>query len=524
MPDTIVKQSAAEVVRSFIGRTRNLKEIALEYYRFLAETVEIPASDKKEQFILAYKENGNIELTIRNLKKDGTTGRTVYHRTFDERATKEIRLYGFAGEDVFSVTGTHPSGISVRMIGGAGADQFTIDPELKNKNKLFIYDRSDEGNKLPVPGQAKLRLSTDTTVNQYDKRSFVFDQLGPLFHFNYNIDQGLQVGLGLIWEKQGFRKTPYAFKQELWANYSTGRKSFILTYSADFKKVIGENDFKIDANFLGPNNLSNFFGLGNETEFINEGRREISYYRNRYDYLTADFKLSRTLSKGLTLEGGLSTSYYTSSTAGNAFRFLKEFNENNPGEEVFVDRTYAGLVAGLTYDNRNNALMPKKGIYWKTSVSGKKQVNGDHDTYGTAQTEFRSYFNPGSSGFVIANRLGGGIAFGAPTFYQQMQLGGVHNLRGFHTNRFTGKTMAYDNLDLRVKLFDFTSYITPGTVGLIGFNDLGRVWEPGESSAQWHYGYGGGLYVVPAELILIQAVVGASKEGALPYISLGFTF
>jgi hypothetical protein len=61
-------------------------------------------------------------------------------------------------------------------------------------------------------------------------------------------------------------------------------------------------------------------------------------------------------------------------------------------------------------------------------------------------------------------------------------------------------------------------------VGLIGFNDIGRVWVPGESSDQWHDGYGGGIYLIPAQLVLIEGVVGFSKEGALPYISVGFRF
>jgi hypothetical protein len=64
----------------------------------------------------------------------------------------------------------------------------------------------------------------------------------------------------------------------------------------------------------------------------------------------------------------------------------------------------------------------------------------------------------------------------------------------------------------------------PGSFGLIGFNDVGRVWVPGESSDKWHDGYGGGLYIIPAQLVLIEAVMGFSKEGSLPYISIGFRF
>ncbi|MCX2484252.1 BamA/TamA family outer membrane protein [Pedobacter sp. MR2016-24] len=532
MPANINAIGGEELLKILIARRASLEKSALDYYRFLAVTLDIPASDKKEYFEIEHKKNGNIELTIHNIKKNGETGRKLYHRTFDAKLTKEIRLYGLAGDDVFEVKGVSRSPIRVRLIGGEGKDKFAVDPDLKAKGKTFIYDRLDEGNEVPDAGLAKLKLANDTMVNNFNKKSFVFDQFGPLFHVNYNLDQGIQAGAGLILQKQGFRKDPYASKQELWLDYSTGRKSFIVTYAGDFKQVIGRNNLKVNATLLGPNNLSNFFGLGNETAFIQDedddeneeaDDRGMSYYRNRYDYLKTDFQLYRNLGKW-TLGGGIATEYYTSSRGGNDERFLKDFNLTNPGEEVFNDRVYAGLIANVKYDSRDNIAIPKKGLYWNTSFLASQQLNRGHEAYGKVETEFRSYLNPGHGGFVIANRIGGGTTVGDPVFFQQMQLGGVHSLRGFHTNRFTGKTMLYYNLDLRMKLFDFTSYIVPGSLGLLGFSDVGRVWQPGQSSDQWHHGYGGGIYLIPADLILIQAAVGFSRESTMPYISIGFNF
>jgi len=532
MPANINAIGGEELLKILIARRASLEKSALDYYRFLAVTLDIPASDKKEYFEIEHKKNGNIELTINNIKKTGETGRKLYHRTFDAKLTKEIRLYGLGGDDVFEVKGVSRSPIRVRLIGGEGKDKFAVDPDLKAKGKTFIYDRLDEGNEVPDAGLAKLKLANDTMVNNFNKKSFVFDQFGPLFHVNYNLDQGIQAGAGLILQKQGFRKDPYASKQELWLDYSTGRKSFIVTYAGDFKQVTGRNNLKVNATLLGPNNLSNFFGLGNETAFIQDedddeneeaDDRGMSYYRNRYDYLKTDFQLYRNLGKW-TVGGGIATEYYTSSRGGNDERFLKDFNLTNPGEEVFNDRVYAGLIANVKYDSRDNIAIPKKGLYWNTSFLASQQLNRGHEAYGKVETEFRSYLNPGHGGFVIANRIGGGTTVGDPVFFQQMQLGGVHSLRGFHTNRFTGKTMLYYNLDLRMKLFDFTSYIVPGSLGLLGFSDVGRVWQPGQSSDQWHHGYGGGIYLIPADLILIQAAVGFSRESTMPYISIGFNF
>jgi hypothetical protein len=524
-PDSIYSDPTTPLLQqALLGRVKNLPVYALEYFRFLAETVEISLSDKREYFDIRYTETGDIDLNIYNIKKDGSNGRKVYSRLFDQQLTKEIRLYGFAGEDVFAVHGNTKSSIKLRMVGGDDVDKFLVGDRIQNKSKLYVYDRADQENMLPASSKARLRLSTDTTVNQYNKRSFMFNRLGPLFRANYNIDQGIQLAAGMIFEKQGFRKEPYAFKNEFWANYSTGRQSFILDYVGDFKQIIGKNDLEIDAHLLGPRNLSNFFGIGNETRFINEGDKKMSYYRNRYDFLTVDLKLKRIIQKNLTLFGGLATEYYTSKTESNTHRFFNDFNAENPEYAVFQDRFYAGLTAGWIYDTRDNMQMPNKGILWNTTLSAKKKVDGNYASFGKFTSEIRHYLSTKNADFVIANRLGAGTTVGDPAFYQHMQLGGVRSLRGFHTNRFTGRTMVYHNLDLRLDILHFRSYIVPGTLGVIAFNDIGRVWEPGQFSKKWHDGYGGGIYIIPAELILIQAAVGFSREGALPYISLGFNF
>ena len=533
MPDTIFKLNGAELQKNFKSRRDQLDSLAMHYYRFLSIEVDVPASDKREHFDISSDDQGWLNLQVHNINKEGKKGRLIYQRKFDPSITKEVRMFGMGGEDMFSMKEAARSKIKVRMIGGADKDAFEIAKDVRNKP--FIYDRSDEPNVIPSSSSAKLRLATDTSVNHYNKQSFLYDRSGPLFSGSYNIDQGVQLAAGYVWEKQGFRKEPYAVKHEFWANYSTGRKSFILDYVADYKKAIGNNDLTLHGNFLGPGNLSNFFGLGNNTQFIKdhdddqedeEEEKEdgISYYRNRYDYLNVDLKISRKVSSHLKLEAGILASYYTSTEKGNEERFFHDYNASNPEQAIFKDKYYGGFVAGWVYDNRDNVAIPTKGLYWRTSFTAQHRLDKTNDKYGAITTDFRFYLHPGKSGVVFANRIGAGTVIGKPTFFQRMQIGGINSLRGFNSRRFTGTTMLYHNLDMRLKLFNFTSYLVPGTVGLIGFNDVGRVWEKGESSGRWHQGYGGGLYVIPGEVLLIQATVGFSKEATMPYFSIGFSF
>ncbi len=122
-------------------------------------------------------------------------------------------------------------------------------------------------------------------------------------------------------------------------------------------------------------------------------------------------------------------------------------------------------------------------------------------------------------------RLGGGHIFTKNFEYFQALTLGVNNyIRGYRKNRFSGSSLAYGSAELRVKLFQSHSYIAPGDFGIIGFYDIGRVWERGETSKKWHPSYGGGLYFSPFNLTVITATVGISNEDQLFNFSIGTKF
>lgn len=524
MPDTIYKLCGPQIVHNLIARRNVLKRQALKYYRFLSQKAEIPASDKREHFDITNQPDDNVSLTINRVKKSGEVGHVVYQRTFDPSVTNEIRIYGMGGDDIFEMHGAASSPITVRMIGGDDKDSFVVDSSIQSRGNRYIYDRSDEKNTYPAKTQARLRTSTDTIVNNYNKTSFKYDYLQPLILASYNKDYGFQFIGDFIYQKQGFRKDPYASRQSLMVNYGFGTNSLLLNYTGDFKQVIGKTDLVVSVLSKGPNYTSNFFGIGNNTRFINAGNKVIEYYQNIYNYMDADISLKHKYGNW-TVHEGITGQYYNGDPDDNTNRFLNSYNQQHPTEQVFSSQSEIGLSAGFSLDTRDKPTMPHNGVYWTTDLTGLKGISNTSHSYGQVLSEFSFYVNPDrDSIFVIANRIGGGTTIGNAAYYQQLKLGGNENLRGFYNWRFTGKSMAYDNLELRLKLFDFASYLLPGTLGLIGFNDIGRVWTPGESSSQWHDGYGGGFYFLPAQLIIIQGVVGFSKEGAYPYISAGFRF
>ena len=82
----------------------------------------------------------------------------------------------------------------------------------------------------------------------------------------------------------------------------------------------------------------------------------------------------------------------------------------------------------------------------------------------------------------------------------------------------------YASFELRLRLLQSTSYFLPGEIGLIGFNDVGRVWYKGEHSELWHDSYGGGFYYAAYNYVLLSATIGFSQEEKLFNFSLGTKF
>ncbi|GGH27012.1 hypothetical protein FAZ19_18615 [Sphingobacterium alkalisoli] len=525
MPDTIVVLSGEELEFNIRSRRDELMSTGLTYYRSLARYVDIPLSGKSEFIDVDYNKDGTITIDVHNKKKDGSKGRRLLKRKFFSDYTQEIRLYGIAGNDEYKVHGAGRTPIKLRLIGGEGYDVFASTKSFSNASKLYVYDTKDTAsNMFSINKGVRLRLNTDTAIHDYKYDSFVYDRKGVLVNLNYGIDRGLIFGLGYLIENQGFRKEPFAYRHQFSANYLTGRESFILDYKGLFKELIAGHDLSITLSSLGPYNLSNFFGYGNESRFTKIAQRGISYYRNRFDLVNGDLFLEKYVRAGVKLFVGSSSQYYNSNESNNRGRYFADFEANNPGEPIYGSFFFTGIAGGVDVDTRDNTANPKSGIHVYSRLGYNAQVGGLKRTYAAMENSFSFYRTFANDYITIANRTGLEAVWGSPYHYQHAQIGGETSLRGFNSRRFTGKTAIHNNFDLRFKLWSFASYLLPGTVGAIGFYDIGRVWMTSENSDRWHMGYGGGLYFMPGDLLVIQAALGFSQEATLPYIRVGLSF
>ena len=104
----------------------------------------------------------------------------------------------------------------------------------------------------------------------------------------------------------------------------------------------------------------------------------------------------------------------------------------------------------------------------------------------------------------------------------------------YRKNRFYGDSKFYGNIEARLRLLEFKSYLFPASLGLLGFYDVGRIWYKNENDVDptsrdgvsdvWYRGAGGGVWFTPFNLTVLSVEAAHSSEGMLGYIRLGFLF
>ncbi len=129
---------------------------------------------------------------------------------------------------------------------------------------------------------------------------------------------------------------------------------------------------------------------------------------------------------------------------------------------------------------------------------------------------------PGDLTFGI--RAGGAHNIGDFHYLLSNKIGGKNTLRGYRRDRYYGKSSVYNSIEVRYDLYNIKTIIFPFTIGMIAFNDIGRVWTDEESSQLWHNSFGGGLYVKPVNAFAVSIQLAKSNELLAFYFDLGFSF
>lgn len=530
-PDSIYKLDGEEVILKLKSRRDDLTQYAIEHYLFLARAVDVTGSDKYEHFQVSRMENGDVHVVVRKIKKDGEMEQVIYERLFKFEETREIRLYGFGGDDVFEISGESDRGIKVRVIGGKGEDRLIDKSNVAGPGKRNIFYDTEEGNYFDFNSESNEELSDNPEVNRYNRRSFDYNVLMPLVTGDFNQDDGLFLGAGFIYTAHGFRKEPFKSRHRFSANYAIRTSSYNFTYNGDFTDLAGPWDLNVDIDVKQPNFVNNFFGFGNESEFnrdIEEStnvNRAIDYYRLRFREISSNISFYKKIGGFSSLSVGGLFQAVAIENPGTEDRFITDFNNVTGGADFDNYRTYSGGAIGLRFDKRRHPTLTTAGVFWDNKLSVMTGIHNSDKTFAKFNSTLAFYYTFVSpSSLTVATRFGGGFNSGEYDFYQAQILDGKSELRGYRKTRFYGDSKFYNNLELRWKLFSFQTYIFPASFGILAFNDVGRVWYKNEDSDSWHHGYGGGLWLSPFNKTVISSEIAFSEEEILFYVRLGFIF
>jgi len=269
--------------------------------------------------------------------------------------------------------------------------------------------------------------------------------------------------------------------------------------------------------------LNNFSGIGNDSK-KNEDLN-IDYYRVRYKYIEGDILLRKRYFKDLLqFYVGPTMYHYWNRPGDNENKILQ-----NPAAigldslSIYNKKSYLGGKLAMVINNLNSELLPSRGVIWHTELSSRYGMNDNsrNITQFTSDLKlFASLTEPAKLIAVLG--FGYGHIFNKDfEYFQALSLGSNNHLRGYRKNRFSGQSRMYQTTEFRIKLFESKSYVFPGAVVLVVFNELGKVWTAENRSKKWHHDFGGGLYYSPYNFAIISATIAHSPEENLFNFSIG---
>lgn len=514
LPPEIYALDGKEIATKLKSRRDDLLAEGLKYYRFLSDNVNVLGSNQSDYFLLT-QQGGAMQVQVFE-RKDGDTVMHTYTRVFDPQITREVRLYGLNGDDCFKVDSLVDKSVRVRLIGGAGKDTFNVE----GSGDIYIYDQRSEGNSLQGGTHIHNKISDAPGVNDYDLNSYAFKDKGgfPKLSLAANSEYGPIIGVGWLKTTYSFRREPFSTSNALVASYAPWRNSYQLRYQGVFNNLFNVAGLAVDA-VVHDQAVMNFFGLGNDTK----RDREYPFYRIRYSYAAADLLLNRNRFGRLNLAIGPSIYHYWNHNQNNDGKILAQ-----PGligldsASVYHNKAFIGGKFRMDVNALPNLQFPTQGMLWQNELSYLRHVR-----QGRSFTVFKSDLIlaaplTDTSRLVALIRLGGGHIFNKSfEYFQAVGLDNGNNLRGFRNNRFLGRSSVYGSLELRFKLGQVHSISVPGSLGVLGFGDMGRVWIEDIKSQTWHTAFGGGLYFFPFNHLLISATAGHNEDGMIYNFTIG---
>lgn len=251
----------------------------------------------------------------------------------------------------------------------------------------------------------------------------------------------------------------------------------------------------------------NFWGLGKHAP---DTSKESYKFKQYYIYLHPQFLVAKNLFFGVLYE------------------YQRVFDIDYQTDGLFdqqdVPGRYGYHVSGfglsVTYDTRNNAFSPDRGVMLQFSFDRFAPFFGSDYQYTNYVIDLRRFLRLFRRQ-VLALQIFGSFNAGETPLRSLSYLGGANLMRGYYAGRYRDKNAAVIQAEYRLPLF--------WRIGATGFADMGNV-GPELASINFHhfkYSYGGGLRIALNEkeklnLRLDYGIARGSSQGF--YLQLGEAF
>ncbi|TVZ21987.1 hypothetical protein JM84_0867 [Dokdonia sp. Hel_I_63] len=511
LPEGTKDQSIENIKSLMKQRRENLVAVAQNYYDYFKKHEVIVATNKDNLIDISRERDGKTSIEI----KDDEL--TIFKNTYDAKETKEIWLYGLDGDDTFTVTGDGNDLIKLKIFGGEENDIY----DLKNARKTKVFDYKSKENTFKNVGSKNLTDSYE--INNYDprKRKYSTNVIFP--SIASDPDRGLSVGLADTYTTYSLLRNPFTTQHTLAVNYYSATSGFEVKYLGEFAHFFYNWNLNVDTRFTTDNYATNFFGLGNDTEY-DEDDTDIDFNRTRIKqwHVAPSLHYKKNDDFLIYVEGRLESHEVDNTENG----FVNDFFE--PTNDVFEEQIYAGGEVGLHYNNKRTMMaLPRRGMELKL-VAGYKTTIDDkfNNKFGYVKPMVSFIYPIHESGAATLATMAS-AQFNLSDdyeFYHAASVGGNTSLRGFRNNRFQGKSSFYHSTDLRVGLAQFRTSFVPLRLGVTAGFDYGRVWEDNDNSEQWHNSYGGSVFINGFKAITANLGYYVSKEDSRILVSAGFRF
>jgi hypothetical protein len=263
-----------------------------------------------------------------------------------------------------------------------------------------------------------------------------------------------------------------------------------------------------------------YFGIGDATAL---GRPE-RYFEAHQQYYELAPAFSLAVAPHATLTVGPDLRYWdTGRTSGTYLALTHPYGLGAFGT--------VSAVADARVDTRDTPALARRGILvdirargvpaWWSAVQSYGQLRGVGSTYLTAA---RLPLSP-----TLALRAGGEKIWGEAPYQDLAHIGAQtgfdpFTVRGYLPARFAGQASAFGTVQLEVTLAR-PKLILPAEVGLVGLNDIGRVFASGDPVSVWHNGTGGGIWTAWLDRkVAGSAVLVHGSEGTRIYVGFGTGF